>query len=137
MPHPPQFYEGSYFNSLFLTPFVIWQGCWKIIVNIHLKTYSMSLQKIMLGTLTGIVIGMLIAPAKGSETRQKLSESAEKLKAKLRRIRGATNEELDELKDVFEHEVAGLREDVRLKILKLIEATKSGYYHVKDEAMAN
>ncbi|HMH31839.1 MAG TPA: YtxH domain-containing protein [Puia sp.] len=97
----------------------------------------MSLQKIMLGTLTGIVIGMLIAPAKGSETRQKLSESAEKLKAKLRRIRGATSEELDELKEVFEHEVAGLREDVRLKILKLIEATKSGYYHVKDEAMAN
>ena len=97
----------------------------------------MSLQKIMIGTLTGVVIGMLIAPAKGSETRQRLSDSAEKLRSKLRRIRGATNEELDELKNVFEHEVAGLREDVRLKILKLIEATKSGYYHVKDEALSN
>jgi gas vesicle protein len=97
----------------------------------------MSLQKIMIGTLTGVVIGMLIAPAKGSETRQRLSDSAEKLRSKLRRIRGATNEELDELRNVFEHEVAGLREDVRLKILKLIEATKSGYYHVKNEAIAN
>jgi gas vesicle protein len=97
----------------------------------------MSLQKIMIGTLTGVVIGMLIAPAKGSETRQRLSDSAEKLRSKLRRIRGATNEELDELRNVFEHEVAGLREDVRLKILKLIEATKSGYYHVKNEALAN
>jgi gas vesicle protein len=97
----------------------------------------MSMQRMLLGTLTGVVIGMLIAPAKGSETRQRISESAEKLKSKLRRIRGATSEELDELKEVFEHEVAGLREEVRMKILKLIEATKNSYYHVKNEAMAN
>ena len=97
----------------------------------------MSLQRLMLGTITGVVIGMLIAPAKGSETRQRITDSADKLKAKLRQIRGATNEELEELREVFEHEVAGLREDVRLKILKLIEATKSGYYNVKDEALAN
>lgn len=97
----------------------------------------MSLQKMMIATLTGMIIGMLVAPAKGSETRQRISDSAEKLRSKLRRIRGATNEELEELREVFEHEVAGLREDVRMKILKLIEASRSSYAHVRNEAMSN
>ena len=97
----------------------------------------MSLQRALMATMTGVIIGLLIAPAKGSETRQRISDSAEKLKSKLRRIRGTTNEELDELREVFEHEVAGLRDDIRERILKLIEASKSGYYHVRDEAHAN
>lgn len=91
----------------------------------------------MIATLAGVVTGMLIAPAKGSETRQRISDSADKLRSKIRRIRGATNEELDELKNVFEHEVAGLREEVRIKILKLIEASKNSYYNVKDQALSN
>ncbi len=57
----------------------------------------MSLQRIFTATLSGIVIGLLIAPAKGSETRQKLADSADQIKDKIRRLRGATNQELDEL----------------------------------------
>jgi len=96
----------------------------------------MSLQKMMIATLTGVVIGVLIAPAKGSETRQKLSDSADNIKDKIRRLRGATNEELDELHEVFEHEIAGLKEDIREKILRLIETSKKGYNHVKSEALS-
>jgi len=96
----------------------------------------MSFQKTMIATLTGVVIGILIAPAKGSETRQKLSDSADNIKDKIRRLRGTTNEELDELHQVFEHEIAGLKEDIREKILRLIETTKKGYNHVKAEAMS-
>jgi len=101
----------------------------------------MDAKKMIVGTLSvlsaGIAIGLLVAPAKGSETRQKISESTDMLKRKLRKIRRSAGNELDELRDVFENEVEGLKEDVREKILKLIEASKKSYVHVKDEAMSN
>lgn len=101
----------------------------------------MSTKGMIIGTLSaalaGIAVGLLIAPAKGSETRQKIAESAESLKQKLRRLRHSANNELDELQEIFENEVDGLKEDVREKILKLIEASKKSYNHVKSEAMSN
>jgi gas vesicle protein len=97
----------------------------------------MSTQKILAGALAGIMIGILIAPAKGSETRQKISETADNLKEKLRRLRGTTNNELDELRQLIEREATGLKEDTRQKILKLIETTKKGFNHLKEDALAN
>jgi gas vesicle protein len=96
----------------------------------------MSLQRLFTATLSGIVIGILIAPAKGSETRKKLTDTAENLKDKIRRLRGTTNEELEELHKVFEHEVAGLREDMREKVLRLIEVSKKSYNNIKSEALS-
>ncbi len=94
----------------------------------------MSLQKIFVAALSGVVIGLLIAPARGSDTRQKLSESADSIKRKIRRLRGTTNDELDELHQVFEHEISGLRDDMRERILKLIDASKKSYNHVKSQS---
>jgi gas vesicle protein len=96
----------------------------------------MSLQRLFTATLSGIVIGILIAPDKGSETRKKLGNSVDNIKDKIRRIRGTTNEELEELHQVFEHEITGLRDDIREKVLRLIEVSKKGYNHVKAEAMS-
>ncbi len=96
----------------------------------------MSLQRLFTATLSGIVIGILIAPAKGSDTRRKLTDTVDNIKDKIRRIRGTTNEELEELHQVFEHEVSGLREDIREKVLRLIEVSKKGYNHVKSEALS-
>ncbi len=96
----------------------------------------MSLQRLFTATLSGIVIGILIAPAKGSETRKKLTDSVDNIKDKIRRIRGTTNEELEELHQVFEHEVSGLREDIREKVLRLIEVSKKSYNNVKAEALS-
>ena len=96
----------------------------------------MSLQRLFTATLSGIVIGILIAPAKGSETRRKLTDTADHFKDKIRRLRGTTNEELEELHEVFEHEVAGLREDMREKVLRLIEVSKKSYNNIKSEALS-
>lgn len=101
----------------------------------------MSAQKILIGALSamaaGMAIGLLIAPAKGSETRQKIADSADQLKKKLRRIGGKADAELDDLREVFEHEVEGLKEDVRQSVLNLIEKSRQGYNHVREEAMSN
>jgi gas vesicle protein len=86
--------------------------------------------------MAGVVVGLLIAPAKGSETRQKIADSADQIKDRIRRMRGATNQELDELHEVFEHEIQGLRDDIREKVLKLIDLSKKSYNHIKAEAMS-
>lgn len=96
----------------------------------------MSLQRLFTATLSGIVIGILIAPAKGTDTRRKLSDSVDNIKDKIRRLRGTTSEELDELHHVFETEIAGLREDVREKVLRLIEVSKKSYNNIKSEAFS-
>ena len=101
-----------------------------------LKSFYMSLQRLFTATLSGIVIGILIAPAKGVDTRKKINDSVENIKDKIKRLRGTTNEELDELHKVFEQEVAGLREDVREKVLHLIEASKKSYNHMRSEALS-
>src|SRR5580700_950169 len=78
---------------------------------IHLKLIEMSAQKVIISALSGLVagvaIGILVAPAEGSETRQRISDTADSLKRKLRRLRGITTDELDELKDIFEKETEG------------------------------
>ena len=98
----------------------------------------MSTQKILVGVLTavaaGVAIGLLLAPAKGEETRQMISDTASNLKKKLRRIRTTAKSEIDDLKEVFENEIDGLQDDVREKILKLIKSGRTSYNNIKDEA---
>ena len=96
----------------------------------------MSLQRLFTAALSGIVIGLLIAPAKGSDTRKNISNSVDTIKDKIRRLRGTTNEELDELHQVFEQEVAGLREEIREKVLRLIEVSKKDYNNIRSEALS-
>jgi gas vesicle protein len=100
----------------------------------------MSVQKVLIGALTGLVagvaIGVLVAPAEGVETRQRISETADSIKKKLRKLRGITADELDELKDIFEKETAGLKDDVRDRVLDLIKAAKDKGNHIKEQALS-
>ena len=99
----------------------------------------MSTQKVMLGTLTGVLagiaIGLLVAPASGTETRQKIADTAGSLKKKWNKLIGATSDELDELKEVFEQEIAGLKDDVRERVLQLIKASKASGNNIKEQAL--
>ena len=100
----------------------------------------MSSKNILIGALSGLVagvaIGVLVAPAEGSETRQRIADSAESIRKKLRKLRGITVDELDELTDIFEKEADGLKEDVRARVLELIKAAKIKGNHIKEEALS-
>src|SRR4051812_9599394 len=83
---------------------VFWQGFGIVsqhqLINklLTFKFNFMSAQKILIGALSGLVagvaIGLLTAPASGSDTRQKIADSADELKRKLRRLRGQAADEL-------------------------------------------
>ncbi|MFT4153638.1 YtxH domain-containing protein [Parafilimonas sp.] len=65
----------------------------------------MSAQKILIATLSGFVagvaVGLMVAPASGSELRQRIADSATDLagnvKDKIRNLRGKVEDELDDL----------------------------------------
>ena len=65
----------------------------------------MSAQRVLVAALSGFVagvaVGLMVAPASGSEIRQRIADSAGDLaggiKDKLRNLRGKAEEELDDL----------------------------------------
>jgi gas vesicle protein len=97
----------------------------------------MRVSNVLAGVLAGIAIGILIAPAKGSETRQKISDKADDLKSRLKHLKDHGGEDLGELKEAFNHEIIGLKDDIREKILRLIDASKKTYRQMKGEASHN
>ena len=96
------------------------------------------MQKLIIGTISGLLaglsIGLLMAPASGTETRANISNKAGKVKGKIKTAFGASKTELDELKNVFANQIEGLEEDVREKVLKLIDASKASYTHITNVA---
>ena len=101
----------------------------------------MSLQKILIGTLTGfaagLAIGILTAPDRGVETRRRLTDKAEDLKSRVRRFKHTGTHELEELSNIFQHEVHGIGEDVRRRVLDLIQAAKTGANNLRQELSSN
>ena len=86
----------------------------------------MSTSRFFAGALIGLVAGLLIAPEKGEDMRDEIVDTAEKWKKKLNRMVGKTGAELSDLRNMLGEEIEGLNEDVRSRILTILdESTQS------------
>ena len=92
----------------------------------------MSTSKFFAGALVGVVAGLLLAPSKGEELRNDIADSAEKWKRKFYRVTGRTGAELEDLRDLLEDEISGLSDDVRHRILTILEESKDSAKNIKN-----
>lgn len=86
----------------------------------------MGMKTLATSLAAGLAIGILLAPEKGSKTREKMKAKADDLLNRLQNIKNSTGEELEELKEVFKNEIAGLKDDTRKKVLDILQSVKSG-----------
>ena len=63
--------------------------------------------KLLLGFATGVLVGMLFAPEKGSETRKKISEKGSDLKSRFSDFIDSLSNKADEAVDDFASEANG------------------------------
>jgi len=91
----------------------------------------MSTSKFFAGALVGLVAGLLLAPEKGEDLRNDIADSAEKWKKKLTKLTGQTSAELSDLKAILEDEISGLNEDVRHRLLTILNETEDSAKKVK------
>lgn len=99
----------------------------------------MSTAKILCGALVGVAaglaIGILTAPDSGEETRRKIRRSAHHLEGRVKRILGKGADGLSELKYIVEHELTGIKDDVKQRILTLIDEAIETFQNFKKEAV--
>ena len=92
--------------------------------------------KFTAGLLSGIAIGLLTAPAKGEDTRKKLTDTATAWKEKIDDLFGRGDTDLDELKTILENEATLLDLEVKSRLLKLIERSRKTFNSAKEETLA-
>jgi len=63
--------------------------------------------KLLFGFATGLIVGMLFAPDKGSETRKKISEKGNDLKTKFNDFIDGLSSKADEMADDLASEANG------------------------------
>lgn len=74
----------------------------------------------LIGLAAGFAAGLLVAPESGEDTREKIKDTARTWQRKARNVWGNTTEDLSHLKDVFSQQISGLRDDVRERILTIL-----------------
>jgi len=96
------------------------------------------MNKFLLGALSGLVVGILIAPDKGENTRDNLMDTADKWRDKFNRMVGRADAKLNDLRDLLESDIEGLAADVRHKILSMLdEAEEMAYSPRRTRATSN
>ena len=93
--------------------------------------------KFMTGLLLGVGIGLLLAPEKGEDTREAIAETADQWKTKWNKLMGKAGAKVDDLKALLGKEMEGLSEDVRNRILTILDeegvSTSSNGHGYKDQ----
>lgn len=96
----------------------------------------MKLNKFTFGIMLGTIIGLLTAPAKGSVTREKLSETAGYWKFKINELLGMSQSDLDELQATLEDRTTEITEDMRQRLISVVKKTKRNYEEMRRETLS-
>ncbi len=96
----------------------------------------MKFSKFTAGIASGFVLGLLLAPQKGKDTRKQVKDTAEAWKNKLSNLFGKGESELDELKDILESEATELNQELRGRLLKIIEENRQTYQEAKHHSLS-
>ena len=91
----------------------------------------MSTSRFMAGAIIGLVTGLLIAPKRGEELREDIADTAEKWTDKFNRMVGKTGAQLEDLKDLLGKEINGLSDDVRHRIMTILDEVEDMKYDPK------
>lgn len=89
----------------------------------------MSTSRFLAGAVVGLVAGLLLAPDKGTNTRDQLAGTAGRLRERLNRITGRATTRLNDLRDYLDRDIEGLPEDVRNRILTILDEAEEMAYH--------
>ncbi|HKZ67889.1 MAG TPA: YtxH domain-containing protein [Chitinophagaceae bacterium] len=71
------------------------------------------MNKLLIGFSTGLLVGLLFAPAKGSETRESISSRGRDLKNKFNDLIDAVTDKVDSMKDDVEDFVGETRQQAQ------------------------
>ncbi len=95
----------------------------------------MSMKIIFACVAAGAAVGMLLAPESGTSMRNMITEKFADLKERLYKVKGSSAD-LEELKNVFKHEIAGLKEDTRKRVLEILQATRQTGNNIKEHLVS-
>ena len=96
----------------------------------------MSTSRFFAGALVGLVAGLLLAPESGEDLRNDITDSAEKWKKKFDRLTGKAGKELNDLRDILDEEVSGLSDDIRYRILTILDEAEDSSMRIKSNVAA-
>lgn len=71
------------------------------------------MNKVLIGFTTGLLVGLLFAPAKGSETRETISRKGRELKNKFNDLVDSITEKFDSIKEDVEDIAQESRQQVK------------------------
>jgi len=113
---------------------------WSFYITIvNLKHFTMSSQKILIGAFAGLVagaiVGLLLAPASGTETRQKIADSADDMKKRMQDFTGRVGEGIDNLKSTLKRKTDDMKNEMRNRSKELVNSGIPGYQDGKNEAL--
>ncbi len=74
--------------------------------------------------VSGVAIGVLLAPDCGADTRRKISDTAENIRKRIMGFAARSGHTVDDVKQMLHEEIEGLNPALRTRILQLIETSE-------------
>jgi gas vesicle protein len=91
------------------------------------------MNRFLTGALLGVVVGLLIAPQKGEDLREDIADATDRWKDKLNRLMGKANANLDDLKNFLDKNIDGLSDDLRHRIMTILDEAEELAYNTKNQ----